>query len=319
MKSFSYIFVLLASFPLVCTAQPNKLVVLKTYYNSFISGKPQLFEEYQVFSNNPEEKAGAYRQYSRMGNLQVEGTYANNLPTGPWKYYGYNSLDSVVTYKMGVRNGEYISYYSGGTRKKKQGKYVNNLPVEKWTYYKNDSTNSMDAIISLNERGEQDGNCITYFKNGQVDCNAYYASGTKTGTWTIYKENGTVLTSFEFNNNNEAGTLAEHTREAEIFDRVEVMPSYPGGVSELFKFLSKSIRYPSLARENGLEGKVIVKFFLDELGFVRDVSVLKDGVGGGCGEESVRVVHDMPRWIPGLQKGKPVKVYYTLPITYKLQ
>ena len=108
-------------------------------------------------------------------------------------------------------------------------------------------------------------------------------------------------------------------KEPEIFDRAEVMPGYPGGVPELMKFLQKNIRYPSLARENGLEGKVIVKFYIDTDGTVKDPVVLKDGVGGGCGDEAIRVVKAMPKWTPGSQRGKAVKVYYTLPVTFKLQ
>jgi protein TonB len=111
----------------------------------------------------------------------------------------------------------------------------------------------------------------------------------------------------------------EAPKEPEIFDRAEVMPGYPGGVPELMKFLQKNIRYPSLARENGLEGKVIVKFYVDTDGTVREPTVLKDGVGGGCGDEAIRVVKAMPKWTPGSQRGKPVKVYYTLPVTFKLQ
>ncbi|HNI31448.1 MAG TPA: energy transducer TonB, partial [Chitinophagales bacterium] len=111
----------------------------------------------------------------------------------------------------------------------------------------------------------------------------------------------------------------EQPKEPEIFDRAEVMPTYPGGVPELMKFLMKNIRYPSLARENGLEGKVIVKFYIDTDGTVKDPTVLKDNVGGGCGDEAIRVVKAMPKWTPGSQRGKAVKVYYTLPVTFKLQ
>ena len=107
-------------------------------------------------------------------------------------------------------------------------------------------------------------------------------------------------------------------KEPEIFDRAEVMPAYPGGIAAMMKYLSTNIRYPAIANENGLEGKVIVKFYVDKDGTVREPVVLKDGVGGGCGEEAIRVVKAMPKWTPGLQRGNPVKVYYTLPVTFKL-
>ena len=96
------------------------------------------------------------------------------------------------------------------------------------------------------------------------------------------------------------------------------MPNFPGGITELMGFLKKNILYPSLARENGLEGKVIVKFYVDTDGTVREPVVLKDGVGGGCADEAIRVIKKMPKWTPGTQRGKPVKVYYTLPVSFKL-
>lgn len=107
--------------------------------------------------------------------------------------------------------------------------------------------------------------------------------------------------------------------EPEIFDRAEVMPTFPGGVTELMKFIQKNIRYPELARKKKLEGKVIVKFYIDKDGSVKDPEVLKDGVGGDSAEESVRVIHSMPKWNPAMQNGNPVRCYYTLPITFKLQ
>lgn len=111
----------------------------------------------------------------------------------------------------------------------------------------------------------------------------------------------------------------EAPKEPEIFDRAEVMPVFPGGPAALMKFLGSNIRYPAIARENGLEGKVIVKFYVDTDGTVRDPQVLKDGVGGGAGDEAIRVIKTMPKWSPGSQRGKSVKVYYTLPVTFKLQ
>ena len=109
------------------------------------------------------------------------------------------------------------------------------------------------------------------------------------------------------------------TKEPDIFDRAEVMPSFPGGLNALIKYFHDNIKYPSLARESGLEGKVIVKFYVDIDGTVRDPQVIKDGVGGGSADEAVRVCKSMPKWTPGSQRGKNVKVYYTLPVIFKLQ
>ncbi len=105
----------------------------------------------------------------------------------------------------------------------------------------------------------------------------------------------------------------------EVYDRATEMPQFPGGAAEMMKYISKSIKYPKVAKENGLEGKVIVKFYVDTDGSVKDPVVLKDAVGGGCAEEAIRIVRSMPKWKPGYDRGNTVKVYYTIPITFKLQ
>lgn len=103
----------------------------------------------------------------------------------------------------------------------------------------------------------------------------------------------------------------------EIFTIVEEMPSFPGGPSELQKYLATNISYPQSATENGIQGTVYVSFVVDSKGNVTDVKVLR-GIGGGCDEEAIRVVKAMPQWHPGKQNGKNVRVLYNMPIYFKL-
>lgn len=103
-----------------------------------------------------------------------------------------------------------------------------------------------------------------------------------------------------------------------IITRAEIMPSFPGGSPALMKYLSENIKYPPKAVENGLEGKVFVKFYIDIDGTAQNPVVIKDNVGGGCAEEALKVIKNMPKWSPGMQKGEPVKVYYILSVTFKL-
>ncbi len=106
--------------------------------------------------------------------------------------------------------------------------------------------------------------------------------------------------------------------EPEIFTIVEKMPQFPGGEAEMMKFIYKNIKYPPIARENNIEGLVVVTFVVGKDGSINDIKVLRD-IGGGCGEESVRVVKKMPKWNPGKQRGKPVQVQFNLPVKFKLQ
>ena len=110
----------------------------------------------------------------------------------------------------------------------------------------------------------------------------------------------------------------EEVDEAEIFTVVESMPSFPGGMGELMKFLSQNINYPTLAKESGIQGRVFINFVVEPNGKISNVKVL-GGIGGGCDEEAVRVVKSMPKWSPGKQRGKPVRVSYNLPVKFTLQ
>jgi protein TonB len=110
----------------------------------------------------------------------------------------------------------------------------------------------------------------------------------------------------------------EVASEPEIFTVVEEMPSFPGGDQELLKFMAENTKYPPLARENGLQGIVVVTFVVDERGKIDKVQVLR-GIGGGCDEEAIRVVKAMPQWKSGKQRGMPVRVQYNLPFRFTLR
>ena len=110
----------------------------------------------------------------------------------------------------------------------------------------------------------------------------------------------------------------EEVVEAEVFTIVEQMPSFPGGDAKMYEYLGKNIKYPQIARETGIQGRVFVNFVVEPDGSVSNVKVLR-GIGGGCDEEAMRVVKAMPKWSPGKQRGKTVRVSYTLPVVFKLQ
>lgn len=110
----------------------------------------------------------------------------------------------------------------------------------------------------------------------------------------------------------------EEVVEQEIFQIVEEMPAYPGGDQKMMEYIAKNIKYPQIARESGIQGRVFVGFVVEPDGSVSNVKIMR-GIGGGCDEEAMRVVKSMPKWKPGKQRGKPVRVSYTLPVNFKLQ
>lgn len=99
---------------------------------------------------------------------------------------------------------------------------------------------------------------------------------------------------------------------------VELMPSFAGGEEEMYKYLSENIKYPAAAKEAGISGKVFVTFVVEKDGSITGAQLLKD-IGGGCGDEAIRVVQAMPKWNVGKQNGVPVRVQFKLPIQFILQ
>ena len=98
---------------------------------------------------------------------------------------------------------------------------------------------------------------------------------------------------------------------------VEQQPEFPGGMAELMKYLQKNTRYPQICKEQGVQGRVIVQFVVNTDSTITDVNVVKS-VNPHLDEEAVRVVKAMPKWNPGKQRGEPVRVRFTLPVTFRL-
>ena len=139
----------------------------------------------------------------------------------------------------------------------------------------------------------------------------------------------TAIGSFDVKGNDEEGgevlkaqqvavDEAPKEEETKVFDVVEQMPSFPGGDAALMKFLSEHIKYPVVAEENGIQGRVIATFVVERDGSITDVKVIKS-VDPSLDKEAIRVLKSMPKWIPGKQNGSAVRVKYTVPVTFRLQ
>ena len=112
--------------------------------------------------------------------------------------------------------------------------------------------------------------------------------------------------------------VEEEVQEQEIFQIVEEMPAFPGGEAKLMEYVGKNIKYPQIARETGIQGRVFVGFVVEPDGSISNVKLLR-GIGGGCDEEAMRVIKSLPKWKPGKQRGKAVRVSYQIPVFFKLQ
>ena len=111
----------------------------------------------------------------------------------------------------------------------------------------------------------------------------------------------------------------EEEEEEVVFVVVESMPEFPGGQQALFKYLGDNVKYPVIAQENGIQGRVICQFVVNKDGSIVDIEVVRSGGDPSLDKEAVRVIKSMPKWKPGKQRGKPVRVKFTLPVNFKLQ
>lgn len=142
------------------------------------------------------------------------------------------------------------------------------------------------------------------------------------------QENDAEVETTDFNSEDEADARVEiqapiappeeEEEEQVIHIRVEKMPEFPGGQEALNRYLVRNIKYPLLAQENGIQGRVVCQFVVNSDGSIVDISVVR-GVEESLDKEAIRVIKSMPKWTPGRQGGKSVRVKYTLPIRFKLQ
>ena len=128
-------------------------------------------------------------------------------------------------------------------------------------------------------------------------------------TGPVAQSSGPVMTG--------PSVVGEMSDEEEIFQVVEEMPEFPGGMEALLQYLGRNIKYPTIAQEQGIQGKSIISFVVNKDGSIVDPKVEKS-LDSSCDKEAMRVISTMPKWKPGKQRGKPVRVKYTVPVSFRL-
>ena len=101
----------------------------------------------------------------------------------------------------------------------------------------------------------------------------------------------------------------------EVYSMVDERAQFPGGQNEMLKYLQENLQYPEAAKANNVHGRVIVKFIIERDGSLSDIKVMK-GIGSGCNEEAIRLIQSMPKWKPGKNKGKEVRVSMMVPVNF---
>ena len=191
-----------------------------------------------------------------------------------------------------------------------------NKAVE-WQYFINGKIHS-EIHYSNYRKDIYDGKYIVYFKNGVVKKHINYKQGKINGKLLTNWENGNPkrIESFENDKSLEGKCFDSLGHDIAFFD-YWIPPYYPGGKEELIKYLGNQMVYPKKMIKNAIEGKIYIRFIVDKSGSISNAKVLKGGEKL-FEEEALRVVREMPKWIPGKIEGEPVRTYFDLPVNFRL-
>jgi TonB family protein len=236
--------------------------------------------------------------YTKDLNLRYQGRYIAYFPDGKRKAMGnYQGGDPVGRQMVYFPNGKLhsiINYTGPG------------IP------YYGECRDSTGGVLTQNGKGvwkEFDNDFTFIIAEGQIE------NGLQEGEWR-YKKKPTESFTVNYKHGQEVQT-GQGGKDSTKFVPVEVVPSFPGGIEAFYQFINKNTKYPRTARENNTSGKVIISFVVERDGSLTDVKV-KRGIGDGCDEEAVRVIKLSSPWVPGTQGGKPVRVAYSVPISFGL-
>lgn len=227
-----------------------------------------------------------------------------------YAYYGLVvENNKEFTYdKNNIRTGMTCNFYDGDSQSYKQT--YNYLQIDKhgnWTkcLEKND-----DGTVSLVERK------ITYYSEDVADntMSDLHSLGEE-GVEPLFEEEIIPITP-EPKKYAPFQVVEDESDEQAIFEVVENMPEYPGGQAALMEFIAQNLQYPTVAKEAGTQGRVIVQFVVERDGSITNAKAVRSVPS--LDEEAVRIINAMPKWKPGMQRGKPVRVKYTLPVMFRL-
>ncbi len=164
------------------------------------------------------------------------------------------------------------------------------------------------------------GYSIYFNENGSKDKRGYCKDDERVGIWTSYFDNEKDSSVYEHIAGNEVKYIRRSSlQNQEIYSVVEIMPEFPGGLNGLAKYIQKKVKYPRSERKKGTEGKVFVKFIVNQNGEVEKTTIIKSSGNIILDAEAIRVVQKMPKWKAGKQNGEAVSVYFNLPINFALK
>jgi len=273
-----------------------------------------LYNVFEFYANGTQKLIG---KSSKINPPQLEGLCVT--------YYATGKRESIVFYKNGIKVGEDMEFYPNGRLYTQLSYPANNEDRTAQSLYGRSGSYLITANKdSLGNAQVTDGN--GYYK-GYNDKFVYVEeegpvkNGRRDGPWKgDFRNIGTVFTE-TYNNNGELVSGTATTKEGKVITYSKsrwMPPQFRGGLDGFGKFLSNNIRYPDDARRAGIEGTVILSFVVEKDGSLTEIKVSRS-VAKVIDDEAMRVLNNSPKWVPGTQFGLPVRVIYSVPVTFALR
>jgi len=262
-------------------------------------GKNEAYGAYQIRKDTTSRNNMAML-YLLLGLAAIVGIFfawggiANAIAASEERNEGTEALEMVVEEQEEAEEDEEIVYDIQPEEEQVQQDQLMNS--EKFTDYAMDDEAPQEVTKTQDETEKSD----------VAISSVTFDQGSDEGQ-EVLKQNQVVVEKVE-----------EKEEETKVFEVVEQMPQFPGGDAALMQYLSSHIKYPAVAEENGIQGRVVCTFVVERNGSITDVRVVKS-VDPSLDKEAVRVIKSMPNWIPGKQNGSAVRVKYTVPVTFRLQ
>lgn len=257
---------------------------------------------------------GKTKEKIYLKNKEIHGVYSLYFENGQLhRETEYDEGKRISILKTIDMNGNALN---GGTLMQGQGTYI--------TFYMPQKLDTSKLnVYSINDykNGLQHGNSKYFQMNGNLIEEGMYEAGNRIGNWKRYKEDGTFSALVPYTNENKKSSTNKIP--VLIYSGNEpknavIMPEFQGGESQLFNFIKNNVNYPKEARLKGIEGTVIIRFAISELGEIENYQIVS-ATNELLNKEAIRLIQIMPRWSPGLENGIPVNVLFTLPVRFKLK
>ncbi|HET6989950.1 MAG TPA: TonB family protein, partial [Bacteroidia bacterium] len=282
--------------------------------NYFPNGQKSVSRIYKYYPGFVKtEEFSDYTEWDAQGHLLLKGTYHFEEKEKTWTtYYPGEKIKSITPYSNGKISGVYKKWYANGKElieMECEGNEVTTAPKvwdEKGKPIKA-GTKQYQEIVDSSKPGEIYNDPKKYKENRTQEVIYDQVNVTQEGENEIPVSDVPVDRIVEEN-------------PGEVFTYAEVMPEFPGGSSEMVKFIQDNIKYPSVEKESGKTGTVYVQFVVEEDGSLSNIHIVKSVSGApGFDKEAIRVISIMPKWIPGKMNGKTVRVQIINPVRFQLQ